>query len=308
MKDNTESKLPNFLIVGAAKSGTTSLYHYLKEHPEIYMSPIKEPKFITSNFLKFPFQGIGDHLVERSIIKTWEDYTKLFSKVKNEKAIGEASADTLYYYKNSIKYIKKYLGEPKIIIILRNPIDRAFSAYLHLLRDNREYLTFEEALKVEKKRIKLNWDFIWHYKNVGFYYKQVKAYMKYFSEVKIYLYDDLKKDTLKVVQDIYKFLEVNDSFVPTSIKIKFNVSGIPKNRFLHRFLTQPNPLKSVIKPFAKALIPKDMREKIMNKLIQINLEKLQMKPETRSYLKNLYRKDILRLQDVIERDLSHWLK
>ncbi|MEO2068226.1 MAG: sulfotransferase, partial [Desulfurobacteriaceae bacterium] len=113
---------------------------------------------------------------------------------------------------------------------------------------------------------------------------------------------------LIVVQDIYRFLEVDDSFVSISIGMKFNVSGVPKNRFLHHFLTQPNLLKSAIKPFVKALIPKDVRQKIQTKLIQKNLEKPQMKAETREYLKNLYEEDILRLQELIKRDLSHWLE
>ncbi len=298
-------KLPNFLIVGAAKAGTTSLYNYLKEHPEIYMSPVKEPKFITSNFLKFPFKGIGDDKVEKNIIKDFGSYTKLFSKVKDEKAIGEASADTLYFYRDSIYYIKKYLGDVKIIILLRNPIDRAFSAYTHLVRDEREYLSFEDALREEENRRRNNWEFIWYYKDVGFYYNQVKAFIENFSEVKICLFDDLKKDSLKVVQDIYKFLGVDDSFVPPNIGIKFNVSVVPKSKFLHKFLTQHNFFKSAIKPFVKGLIPKSVRRQI---LINLNQKNLKMKPETREYLKALYKEDILKLQKLIKRDLSHWLE
>ncbi|BBB33400.1 sulfotransferase [Thermotomaculum hydrothermale] len=300
--------LPNFLIVGAAKSGTTALYHYLKEHPDIFMSPIKEPKFITSNFLKFPSKGVGDEKEDRRIIRDWQSYKNLFYDVKNEKAIGEASVDNLYFYEKSIFYIKKYLGDPKIIIGLRNPIERAFSAYLHLIRDEREYLTFEEALEQEEQRISNNWRLIWHYKNVGFYYKQVKAYLDNFSNVKIYLYDDFKETPLAVVQDIFRFLEVDDSFIPKTIKMRFNVSGIPNNKFLHNFLMKPNTLKSIVRPFVKALIPKDMRMKIKIKLLQKNLKKPQMNPETKEYLKNLYKEDMLKLQELIKRDLSHWLE
>ncbi len=188
MKSLNNIKLPNFLIVGAAKSGTTALYHYLSQHPEIYMSPLKEPKFITSNFLKFPFQGPGDNEVEKMIVKSFDRYCDLFKGVKNEKAIGEASADNLYYYEQAIFYIKKYIGNPKIIIILRNPIERAYSAYLHLVRDERETLSFKEALAEEEKRRKQNWEFIWFYKNVGFYFNQVKAYLENFTQVKVYFY------------------------------------------------------------------------------------------------------------------------
>ena len=300
-------KLPNFLIVGAAKSGTTSLYYYLREHPEIYMSPVKEPKFITSRFLKFPFNGIGDDLIERNIVKDFNDYCVLFQNVEKEKAIGEASADNLYYYEKAIPYIKRYLGNPKIIIILRNPIERSFSAYCHLVRDKREFLSFEEALMQEEFRKMQNWEFIWFYKDVGFYYKQVKAYLENFSEVKIYLYDDLKKNPLKLVQDIYSFLEVDDSFVPKNINKKFNISGIPKNKFLHEFLTQPNLIKSIIKPLVKGVLPRGVRQRLRNKILQKNLYKPQINPQTKEYLKSLYKEDILRLQELIKRDLSHWL-
>ncbi|HEC50029.1 MAG TPA: sulfotransferase [Candidatus Desulfofervidus auxilii] len=305
MKNN--KKLPNFLIVGAAKAGTTSLYYYLKEHPEIYMSPIKEPKFITSNFLKFPFKGRGDELIERNIVKIWEEYCSLFRKVNDEKAIGEASADNLYYYEQSIHYIKKFLGDVKIIIILRNPIERAFSAYMHLVRDNREFLTLEEALDQEENRKRQNWEFIWYYKDVGFYYNQVKAYLESYSKVKIYLFDDLKRNPLDLVQDIYRFLEVDDLFVPSNIGEKFNISGVPKNKLINEFLTRPNPLKSAIKPLVKLFLSEHNIQRLYNELLQRNLKKPQMKPKTREYLKNLYKKDILKLQDLINRDLTHWL-
>jgi len=305
--DKMKLKLPNFLIVGAAKSGTTSLYYYLKQHPEVYMSPVKEPKFITAQFLAFPLKGIGDEKVEQNIVKSYNEYCNLFNNITIEKAIGEASADNLYFYDDAIVHIKKYLRNIKIIIILRNPTERAFSHFCHFIRDNREYLTFEEALKEEESRKKNNWVFGWHYTNVGFYYPQVKAYLDNFDQEKIYLYDDLRKDTLGLIKDIYGFLGVDTSFIP-DISIRYNVSGIPKNKFIHKFLKEPNILKTIVKPAAKFLIPKDKRRKVMERIKMKNLQKPQMKPETREYLKNLYREDILKLQDLIKRDLSSWLE
>ena len=303
MKD----KLPNFLIVGAAKSGTTSLYHYLNQHPEIYMSSIKEPKFITSQFLTFPFKGRGDEKVEQNIIKSFKEYCNLFKDINNEKIIGEASADNLYFYDGAIKNIKKYLGNVKIVIVLRDPIERAFSHFCHFIRDEREYLAFEDALKEEENRKKCNWAFGWHYISVGFYYHQVKAYLDNFTQVKIYLFDDLKKDALGLVKDVYGFLGVDTSFTP-DVSLRYNVSGIPKNKFIHKFLKEPNILKTIVKPAAKFLIPKDRRREVIERIKMKNLQKPQMKPETREYLKNLYQEDILKLQDLIKRDLSSWLE
>ena len=300
-------KLPNFLIVGTAKAGTTSLYYYLKEHPEIYLSPTrKELRFFSG--MRGDFKGPKDEAVNKSITKSLEEYRQFFLNVTDEKAIGDISPDYLYYYSTAVKNIKKYLKDPKIIIVLRNPVDRAFSQYLHFLRDGREHLSFEEAIKSERTRKESNWEWAWRYTEVGFYYKQVKAYLENFSEVRIYLYDDLRSNIKKILKDIFLYLFVDDSFIPSNISEKFNVSGIPKNKLLHKFLTKKNPVKSAITPFVKIIIAENTKRRLKNKLLQKNLEKPQMKPETREYLINLYREDILKLQDLIKRDLSHWLK
>ncbi len=302
-----EIKLPNFLIVGAAKSGTTALYYFLKAHPEIYMSPVKEPKFITSNFLKYPFNGPGDYEIEKKIIKRFEDYCLLFKKVTLEKAIGEASADNLYYYEDSIHYIKKFLREPKIIIILRNPVERAYSAYLHLVRDGRERLSFEEALEREEERMKKNWEFIWFYKDVGFYYAQVKAYLNSFEKVKVCLYEDLQNAPSTLLKEIYTFLEVDPNFVQDT-SAKYNISGVPLSRRFHNFLINSNPLKEKTKSLLNIFFTEEQLGRMVEFLKVKNLYKPRIKKETREYLKKLYREDILKLQELINRDLRHWLE
>ena len=301
-----KNKLPNFLIVGAAKSGTTSLYHYLKEHPEIYLHKKKEIRFFSQ--MKGNFRGPRDKNVNKSIVKNIEEYKTYFINLQKEIAIGDISPDYLFFYENAVSGIKKYLINPKIIIILRNPIERAFSQWVYFVKDGREFLSFEDALFEEEKRKSLNWEWAWYYKEVGLYYNQVKAYLENFDNVKIYLYDDLQKDRLGLVQDIYRFLEVNDNFVPESLNEKYNVSGIPKNKFLHKFLREENLIKDIIKPVVKTVLPDKVRHKLINKIMQKNLQKPQMKPETREYLKNYYKEDILKLQDLINRDLTHWLK
>jgi len=302
MKNN--KKLPNFLIVGAAKSGTTSLYYYLKEHPEICISKnIKETFFFTGK----DFKDVNKESCNygRYAVTSLERYKLLFNHCANKKVRGEVCVAYLFFYKESIQNIKKILSDKvKIIIVLRNPIDRAFSNYLHHVRDGCEKETFEKALSLEKERKRKKWWWGYYLIEAGMYYDQVKAYLENFSEVKIYLYDDLKKDPLSLVQDIYRFLEVNDSFTPKSLGIKYNVSGIPKNRFFYEIIFKSNPIKSVITPF----IPRNLREKIIAIASQKLLKKPQMKPETREYLKELYQEDVLKLQGLIKKDLTHWLK
>ncbi|HEU24894.1 MAG: sulfotransferase [Mesoaciditoga sp.] len=303
-------KLPNFLIVGAAKAGTTSLSYYLKQHPEIYISPVKEPKFFTAQFLNFPLKGIGDDLVEKHIIKTFDRYKKLFKwATPQRKAIGEASVDNLYYHKGAILQIKKYLGNPKIIIILRNPVSRAFSAYTHLVRDGREYLSFEEGLLMEEKRMAENWEFMWYYKDVGLYYEQVKDYLDNFSDVKIYLTEDLEQKTLEVVKDIFRFLEVDENFTPDT-SVKYNVSGIPKKKIYAKISRHLNTLGSFLERSVNYIFPKKGIKVVgfFEKIRAKEFEKPKMLESTRKSLIEFYKADILKTQDLIGRDLSNWLR
>ena len=308
----TKDKKPNFLLVGTAKAGTTSLYHYLNQHPDIFMSDIKEPKFITSQFLK-NLSGYRDPKIGKDTISKYDDYLQLFRKAKREKILGEASVDTLYYAEKSIPIIKKYLGDPYILIILRNPVDRAFSVYLHMIRDKREVLSFEEAIKQESERIKSGYEFFWHYVNSGFYYKQVRFFVNSFSKVKVVLFEDLKKDVCLVLKEIYEFLKVDSSFCPQNINFKFNKGGVSKNgliiSILHEFLIKPNQFKEFIKKILRVFLTKDQLEKLFFNLMKITIhDRMSLNPKTRSYLVNVYKKDIVALQTIINRDLSHWLK
>ncbi|MEP9410017.1 MAG: sulfotransferase [Candidatus Brocadia sp.] len=298
-----EAKLPNFLIVGAAKSGTTSLYYYLNQHPEVYMSPIKEPGFFIAQFLELPPKR------RSQIIENFDDYKKLFKNVRDEKAIGEATPAYLYYYENTIRYILDYLGDVKIIIILRNPVDRAFSDYQMRVRNSGERLSFEDALLAEDKRknMALTYGCGWHYKSVGFYYNQVKAYMENFSQVRVYLYDELLANPSVLMKDVYAFLSVDTSF-PLNTDVQYNVGGVPKNKFVHNILVNLRLLKSPLMRLAKVFFPDTKMQVFLENFRKRNLEKIKMKPETREYLVNLYRDDILKLQGLINKDLSHWLQ
>ena len=297
--------LPNFLIVGAGKSGTTSLYYYLKDHPDIFFSPIKEPCFFSAQILKLPQAGTGDE--RKYFANTFDNYLELFKDARDEKAIGEASADTLYYYNETIPMIHKYLGDPKIIIILRNPVDRAFSAYLHLLRENRETLSFEEGLKKEEERIKNNWCCMWHYTKRGMYFNQVDAFMKSFSNVKVVLYDDFKRDSRHEIRSICKFLEVDTAYIPPHDKTHFNVSGIPRYGKINNLFVKKNIFQKTIRTVGSFLLTEDGWVRLRENLRARIMTKPRMKTETRLYLQDMFREDILKLQQLTEMDLSVWL-
>jgi hypothetical protein len=295
--------MPNFLIIGAAKSGTSALYHYLRQHPQIYMSPVKEPHFFAFEGRKPHGQGPGDTI--GSAITSLEDYQALFKKTAAETAIGEASTSYLYI-SGAAERIQHYIPEVKLIAMLRHPAERAYSAFMHLVREGREPLAdLAQALREEETRIHNNWGPLWHYTQGGYYYSQLKRYFDRFDrgQIKIYLYEDFTTKPHGVIQNIYQFLEVDETFTP-DIDIRYNTSGTPKNELLHTFLIKKNPVKTILKTF----FPAKLRRHIRNNLMNRNLVKLPLSPALRRQLIDVYREDILKLQELIQRDLSLWLK
>jgi len=296
---------PNFLITGAARSGTTSLYHYLSEHPEIFMCPTKEPCFFAFEGREIKFAGPGDeNAVNRVSVNELGAYQALFNGVKNEKAIGEAS---VWYLYDSIACdkIRHYTPDAKLIMILRNPVDRAYSAFLKQRRENREPISeFGRALEEEEIRIGKEWGYIWHYKKAGFYYEQMKRYLDTFSkeQIKIYLFEELESNCQQVVSDIFGFLGVDQSFEP-DLAVKYNESFVAKNESLMKLTHSRNPIRSVL----HACIPANIRHKVTNKLQTLNADVPPIPPAIRMQLTREFRQDILNLQGLIERDLSGWL-
>lgn len=299
---------PNFLIIGAMKAGTTSLYYYLNQHPEVFMSPVKEPHFFAFEGQTINFRGPRDQEIMQQMCVTERGaYEALFRGVKDEKAVGEASAMYLYY-PESAERIKKYNPDMKLIVILRNPVDRAYSSYMHLVRDGREYISdFESALREEPRRIAENWVPIWHYQKAGFYYLQLKRYLDVFpkNQIKIYIYEeDLKLRPQQTMRDIFLFLEVDEDYIP-NMEVLYNLSGIPKNRKLHNFLIYSNPIKSLLRLF----FPANVRKKVINSIKNKNLQKgPPLSEDVRKKLMEIYSDDIRLLGSLLGKDLSIWLK
>lgn len=308
--------LPNFLIIGAAKSGTTAMYHYLKQHPEVFMSKVKEPAFfaIEGNSQKIDFRAWLSYS-RRSEKAPWrwpiwgmkryttiDKYSELFKNVNGEIAIGEASPIYLYS-QEAPKRIKHYIPNSKLIVILRNPVERAYSQFLQHVRDSRETTNdFKVALDLESERQKEGWGAFYYYKSLGLYYKQLKNYYKNFDpeQILVILFEDFVNFTYFVIENTFKFIGVNESFKP-DISLRPNVSGVPRNKLLNYILTEPN-LKSLLKP----ILPITFQRSVLN-IRNRNLSKFPIPKEIKEELIDFYRADILQLQDCIQKDLSSWL-
>ncbi|NRA10447.1 MAG: sulfotransferase [Crocinitomicaceae bacterium] len=291
----SNKKHPNFLIVGAAKAGTTSIAKYLEEHPEIFISKEKEPfYFVRDSFNKIPKEDLMLPIIEKKFHTDSESYFSLFDGV-TEKRSGEASVHYLYHHDEVIPKVKEELGDVHIIIVLRDPANRAFSNYTYQQRV--ELDTFEKALAKEGEKKAKGWNSFWYYKDQGNYSESVQAYLSAFSNVHVCLFDDLKKDSSSFMKSMYSFLDVDPTFEP-NLEQRHNPTLAPKNKIVQFFFY----LK--IKYRIRLGLPSFMKRKIMKASMKTSNQKIN--PETRQMLRNYYKTDILKLEIILNKDLSGW--
>lgn len=298
-----EIKLPDFLIVGAARSATTSLHHYLKSYDEISM-PVKEPWFFSyvNNPPRYSSPGAYD------VIYKLEDYIAIYKNIPGGRIIGEASPSYLYTYGTTIRNIKDVYGsfyqKLKIIIILRNPIERAYSHFMMHKRGYREPLDFEEALAPETiaARLRSNWDIFYDYVGCGLYCAQVKSYIEEFPRVKVLLYDDLAGDPRNALRELCEFLCVD--FREDVILERLNKSGVPRLEILNKIINR----SSLFKDFLMAVIPRAIRNRMKHNAYVLNIKPVEMSSKQKDYLYPFFVRDIENLSGLLNRDLTNWLK
>jgi hypothetical protein len=312
--------LPNFFIVGTGKAGTTSLYHYLGQHPQIYVSPVKEPCYFASeiraeNLTPSHYRHIrrqsrrlpellNDGKPSRRLgwlVSEWADYIRLFQNVAAETAIGEASASYLWS-ETAAANIASCRPDARIVMILRDPSERAFSQYLHQLAVGLTRSTFPEhiqkCMRNVDRKISVHYPFL----EIGLYYEQVKRYLDRFprNNVRIYWYEEAWQQPHRFLRDLFRFLDVDFVFCPdTSRKSlerkapRFAAVNYTAKRFdiVHRL---------------NELIPPALRPPIRKLLFRPG-RGLTMDGSDRRYLIDYYREDITKLAALLNRDLSAWL-
>lgn len=303
-----EALLPDFLVVGAAKSATTSLHVYLDQHPGIYMPAVKESWFFS--YFDSPPRYAGPSSVD-GVITRLEDYVRLFERADPSQKLGDASPSYLYTYEDAIRNIRSVypsdrLGDLRIIISLREPVSRAFSQYWTFKRYEQEPLPFEQAVDeaVIARRLRENWSIFYDYTGFGRYYEQVKAYMDAFGrdKVLVVLYDDIQKNPVAVCQSIYDFIGVDSGFVP-NVRVRHNSNtGEALVKWPLRVLTSRNPVKRAL----AAAIPRDIRKLILFATGKLLLKRGEMNAGVGRELMNMYSDEIDRLETLIGRDLSQW--
>jgi Sulfotransferase family len=290
--------LPNFLVIGAAKAGTTALYWYLAEHPAVFMSPVKE-----TNFFAYGVDGqgrliYGDPDVHKFPVKSLAEYEALFADAGDARAVGEASPIYLECPQAPDR-IRALLPDVRLICCLRHPVERAYADYLmYLWRRGRR---FEPARDLGPDAVWARPDSRWM--DVSRYHAQLARYYDAFprERIHVFLFDDLKRSTVDAVQAVYRFLAIDPAFVP-DLETAHNVGGVPASRALESFLTNRN-LRAVMEPW----IPKRAADWI-RRIRTRNMRKAPpLPPELRKELTSRLREDIERTSRLIGRSLDHWV-
>ena len=300
---------PNFFIVGAPKSGTTSLFHYLDQHPDIYIPSIKEPRFFIADDILATSDDdpIKEYLLRTSTLNQ-QEYLDLYKNSSN-KILGDASIQYLYHYETVIPKMLKLVGKDvKILIVLRNPVDRAFSNYSHNL-STYENLDFEQALASESDRILNGFNSFWHYKGHSMYGKQVEAFFQNFDNVKLVFFEDFISDIENTVKDIYTFLDVDSSFTTSDYLVNKKNTGQAKSKLFNQFMVNVKKIKGV-KKIAYSIFG-ERRVKHFNELIlRANLSKKKVKLDVklRDQLNQFFKQDVEYLKKVVPNQKIDWFK
>jgi hypothetical protein len=321
--------LPNFFVIGAPRSGTTSVYEYLDAHPDVYMSTTKEPDFFAQPEVD-AVHPLGGEPQERSLVDDAEQspdlaaqlapYQKLFAGATGQSRRGEASA--LYLgHPTAAWHLRSYMPDAPVVVILRNPAERAFSHVVHAKRIYAESGVsspagaegrtideeFERAVKVATTEgmpeVTVSEPEIWV--RAGFYHAHLTRWFELFprEQFAIFLFEDLATDAPGVMKTIYGHLGIDVSFkLPTTEA--FNASVVPKNQRLFQAFTTTNPIMKQ----AKSLAPPRVRAfagRTRNKYL--GGAKPEVEDDLGATLQSIYREDTERLQDLIGRDLTAWL-
>jgi len=283
----------DFIAIGAAKSGTPWLTSCLRAHPEICLSEPKEVNY-------FNLHKMMSRETNENHMKPFSWYINCFRHCQEKKVKGEFSP--IYFYdEKAPSLIKKCCPDVKLIVCLRNPIDRAYSKYWEMRSYKKmENRIFEDAIRENE-----------HYIEMGFYYKQLKRYLEHFNrdQMLILLYDDIVSHSEEEARRIFRFLSVSENIniEPDLLRNKTDrvketkfSSIIPIMNFTHRLLVD------LRLGFLSLALRKIGVTRLILKLNTVTINYSEMDLKTREYLRNVFKDDIRELGILLNRDLSHW--
>ena len=297
--------LPNFLIFGAAKSGTTSLQMYLKQHPEIFFPDIKEPNFYALKDYKLPRPGpapeqiLQELLYSRSVVEK-TSYEALFENSGTAKAIGEASVRYLYF-PEAAQGLYNDIPDVRLIALLREPVSRLYSHYCMNRQYQLEPLSLEDALEAEKERVDAGWGWDWHYTGLGQYGDQLSRFFQLFNpeQIKVFFHDEFKENPRRVIRECFEHLDVDTTFEP-DISRKGKVAYRGRNQILDRWLHWPNASREMFEKVTPVKFSKEVTTKLRD-WNSADIPPLSL--EQRKTLKTYFADDLKILSDLLGREI-----
>jgi len=285
--------LPSFIVIGVAKAGTTSIFRYFDQHPQVYMDPEKGTNYFGYEDARdWQWWDEGEPPRLRHFrAKTFEEYEAAFAGATDGLTVGEVSPQ---YFRSptAARRMRETLPDVKVIASLRNPAERAFSGFLMRTRRGESVRTASEELTPTASHVK-----------EGFYYTRLKRYFDEFprEQLNVFLFDDFRRDPAAMMSELFDFVGVDASFVPDTSP-KHNPANLPKSRLANRVLYHPRVIRT-----AKTMLPASAQG-LAKRARQLNLKTPPTLPEDlRARLLEIYREDILKLEELLERDLSVWL-
>ena len=312
--------VPNFFIVGAPKAGTTSLYHWLAAHPQVFMSPIKEPSYFSlearpENFVP-EYQanmrqqmsevqsalrcGLGQSL-RHGVVGEWEDYLRLFTGAEGKIAVGEASVFYLWS-KTAAQHIAERTPHARILLILRDPSERAFSQYLHYVSLGHIGTSFRQHILAGMnpgEELGIYQPFL----EIGHYAEHLERYFAAFprEQIRIWLYEDTLSEPQTFRRQVMEFLNVDSGFAPDVSKRHLEVL-VPKMLGVTQAMRRKGLWGKLRDSTPASLRP------LFRKIAYRHRRTVRLAPEDRKILIDYYKDDIHKLQHILGRDLSAWLK
>lgn len=296
--------LPNALIIGAPRCGTTSVHGHLALHPDVFAGATKEPQFFSSEAHELRLEGPDDRQVLSHLVTRLEDYERLFEGATGQRVVTEAST-TYIYFEGTARAIRKRIPDCKIVAILRDPVARAYSDFLRQRRNGEEPLAdFGEALRQEADRIASGWAYRWHYRSRSLYHDRLKEYFEEFPKdsVKVLLFEELS-DPAQFITDLSGFLGIEPRVDIGLGRLNQGGEREIRSQMLHRTTHGLNP-------FGKALarlLPERVLRRGRRLAFTGNLRVPEIDPELAASLRSSFRPDIERLQELIDRDLGPWI-
>ena len=298
------SNLPDFLVIGAARAGTTALYSYLSQHPQVFMPKTKEPNFFAFEGETLACEGPGADFINNSVTRI-ADYHALFAAAPPGTIRGEASPLYLYAPEAPAR-IRKRLPQARMIAILRNPVEQAFSHFLYATKERIEpEPDFTAALVLEEERLAAGWQPLFGYSRFPRYAEQLGRFFALFPREQFLIrsYEEFQADPATVLSDIFTFIGADPGFAPDMSR-KPNAGGVPKNTLFQDFLMKPNPVTKAI----GYVVPKERRLRIRDRLAQLNLKRDDTMPDkARAILQQRLEGDIRQLETLLGRAFSAWL-